>query len=187
MTREEPSANGNAQKVPQRWEERWVFDIHHPLRLCLTRLTIKSFKKMKSRPTSNRALNLVFARARNLKIKWVCAAKKDVHLCHIFPPACSCRGSLQLAKLQWFFFTPFTPFRCGIYSHPSRQYNHHKLPSVNNLAIIFLSHLQIKTLECTKVITSVVAFQEEVEALILFCHDGDVYWSPFCTVFSETQ
>lgn len=49
--------------------ERWVFDIHHSLRLCLTRLTIKSFKKMESRPTANRALNLVFALARNLKIK----------------------------------------------------------------------------------------------------------------------
>lgn len=43
--------------------------IHHSLHLCLTRLTKKSFKKMKSCPTSNRALNLVFARARNLKIK----------------------------------------------------------------------------------------------------------------------
>lgn len=34
-------------------------------------------------------------------------------------------------------------------------------------------------------ITSVVAFQEQVEALILFCHDGDVYWSPFVLYLVE--
>lgn len=43
----------------------------------------------------------------------------------------------------------------------------------------------MKTLECTKVITGVVAFQEGVEALILFCHDGDVYWSPFVLYLVE--
>lgn len=71
------------------------------------------------------------------------------------------------------FFTIFIPFRCGIYSYPSRQNNHHKLLSVNNLAIIFLSHLQMKTLECAEVILNIVGFQEEVEVLILFCHDDD--------------
>lgn len=91
-----------------------------------------------------------------------------------------------ISKASLTLFTTFTPFRCGIYSHPSRQNNLHKLPSVNNLAIIFLSHLQMKILKCTKVITSVVGFQEEVEALILFCHDDeDVYRSPFVLYLSE--
>lgn len=31
----------------------------------------------------------------------------------------------------------------------------------------------MKSLECAEVIINIVGFQEEVEALILFCHDDD--------------